>query len=220
MNAFDTTWEEIHREVEWGKYPSEHVIRFVARNFYKEKNRNAIKILDFGCGGGAHTWYMAREGFDVYAFDGSHSAVSKVKERLVRENLSANLQVMDGIELNYKNDFFDSVIDNVSIYCTTIENIKKMYSEVYRVLKVDGHLLTTAFLTKTTGYGTGLEIEHNTYKNIEIGNLAGRGVTHFYVKNELENILTEIGFKIVCSEHMEYDDMGNTVSMILVHAKK
>ena len=47
MKSFDETWEEIHSTQEWGKYPSEPVIRFVARNYYKV-DRKATKILDFG----------------------------------------------------------------------------------------------------------------------------------------------------------------------------
>ncbi|ELB7666084.1 SAM-dependent methyltransferase, partial [Campylobacter upsaliensis] len=33
-------WEEIFSKKEWGKYPSESVIRFIARNFYNAKDRN------------------------------------------------------------------------------------------------------------------------------------------------------------------------------------
>lgn len=54
MKSFDNVWEEIHATQEWGKYPSEPVIRFMARNYYK-KDRKSIKVLDFGCGGGNHT---------------------------------------------------------------------------------------------------------------------------------------------------------------------
>ena len=99
MKSFDETWEEIHASQEWGKYPSEPVIRFVARNFYN-KDRKSVKILDFGCGGGSHTWYLAKEKFDTYAFDGSKSAVKKVKNRLDQENLHADLRVSDALELD------------------------------------------------------------------------------------------------------------------------
>lgn len=50
MNTHDA-WEQIHQSKEWGQYPSEHVISFIARNFYSAE-REKIKILDFGCGGG------------------------------------------------------------------------------------------------------------------------------------------------------------------------
>lgn len=51
MKSFDEIWENIHATQEWGKYPSEPVIRFVARNYY-DKDRQSTKVLDFGVGGG------------------------------------------------------------------------------------------------------------------------------------------------------------------------
>ena len=50
--SFDEEWEQIHSTQEWGKYPVEAVIRFVARNYYDVQDRRDIKILDYGCGGG------------------------------------------------------------------------------------------------------------------------------------------------------------------------
>lgn len=51
MKSFDNEWEKIHASQEWGKYPSENVIRFIARNYYS-KDRLKTRILDFGCGAG------------------------------------------------------------------------------------------------------------------------------------------------------------------------
>ena len=50
MKSFSTEWENIYKSQEWGKYPPESIVRFIARNYYKEIREN-IKILDFGCGG-------------------------------------------------------------------------------------------------------------------------------------------------------------------------
>ncbi|EAL1485109.1 SAM-dependent methyltransferase, partial [Campylobacter coli] len=47
-----TFWENIFSNKEWGKYPSENLIRFIARNFYNVKNRNEIRILELGLGTG------------------------------------------------------------------------------------------------------------------------------------------------------------------------
>ncbi|EAI4546039.1 SAM-dependent methyltransferase, partial [Campylobacter jejuni] len=34
-----TLWENIFSQKEWGKYPSENLIRFIAKNFYNVKDR-------------------------------------------------------------------------------------------------------------------------------------------------------------------------------------
>lgn len=216
MKAFDETWEEIHKNRGWGKYPSETVIRFVARNYYKIVPRSSVRILDFGCGGGAHTWYLAKEGFDTYAFDGSESAINNTKIYLEKEGLSADLRVLDGINIDYDNEYFDAVIDNVCIYANTLENIKAMYREAYRVLKQEGRIFTSVFASETLGYGTGELLEMNTYRNITEGKLAGRGIVHFFDNEEIRQILMEVGFKNLVVDSFTYEDCGSFVSMYIV----
>lgn len=62
-------WDMVFSNQEWGKYPSEDLIRFIARNFYKVENRKNVKILELGCGPGANIWYLAREGFSFCGVD-------------------------------------------------------------------------------------------------------------------------------------------------------
>ena len=219
MKSFDETWEEIHATQEWGKYPSESVIRFAARNYYKS-DRKDVKILDFGCGGGSHTWYLAREGFDVYAFDGSQSAVKKVKVRLEQEGLSADLRVRDALELDYREGFFDCVIDSATICANKLQNITGMYQKVYELLKRGGKLFSISFTAGTTGYGMGRELERNTFCDITEGSLGGRGIAHFYEEGELEKLLGEIGFRNVVVDTMRFTDRGNVVEQILVQGEK
>lgn len=219
MKSFDVMWEEIHAKEEWGKYPAEPVIRFMARNYYKQ-DRKAIKILDFCCGAGSNTWYLAKEGFDVYAFDGSQSAVNKVREKIDREGLHANLKVCDALEAGYKNEFFDCIIDHLSIVANRFGNIEEMYKEIYRMLKNGGGIFTATLSRNTTGYGTGEEIEENTYTNITCGNLAGRGIIHFFDEEEITKLLYKVGFRDIHVDLLHYTDKGNIVEEYLVNAYK
>ncbi len=219
MKSFDTIWETIHANEEWGKYPSEFVIRFIARNYY-DKDRKFVKILDYCCGAGSNTWYLAREGFDTYAFDGSQSAVNKVKARLKKESLEADLRVCDALEIDYNNDFFDCVIDNVSIYSNRYGNIVKMYEDIYRMLKDGGKMFSVMFSKNTTGYGLGKKVEKDTFINIPCGSLARIGTAHFYDIEDITDLLQKIGFNCIQADLLHYTDGGDVVEQIMVQAKK
>ena len=218
MKSFDEEWERIHATCDWGQYPSESVIRFVAKNYYN-KVKPEIKILDYGCGAGSNTWYLAREGFDTYAFDGSKSAINKVEKKLEKEKLSAKLLVGDALEIEIGTKF-DCIIDNACIYANTINNIYTMYEKCYKMLKEGGKIFSTGFLTYTTGYGTGEELEINTYQNIDIGCLKGRGKAHFWLEGELSYTLLKIGFKFVKEEKLIYTDSGNVIAQCIVEGMK
>lgn len=199
MKSFNETWESIHQEKEWGKYPSESIIRFIARNFKKDKIET-YKALDFCCGAGANTWYLCREGFDVYAFDGSKTAVERTKAYLKENNLSAKLKVADALELDYEENFFDVVIDSASICCIPKQLKKDAYSEIHRLLKKDGKMISTFFTDKTT----------RTLAN---------GTT-FMSADEIKDLLSECGFNNVSIEVLSYTDQGSLVEMLIVCAQK
>lgn len=217
--SFDSEWEEIHSTKEWGAYPSEHIIRFIARNYYK-RERKFVKILDFGCGAGAHTWYLAREGFDTYAFDGSKSAIARLEERLRRESLKASVKCCDALNLEYQDCYFDAVIDNVCIYSNYLRHIREMYKKVYDMLKNGGKLCTVCFGKQTDGYGSGDLIETDTYKNVTEGALVHRGLTHFFSRSELYNILQETGFSNIQIDSILYTDGGFKVEQYVAIAEK
>lgn len=217
--TFDEEWEDVHSSQKWGQYPAEHVIRFMARNYY-DKERSDVKVLDFGCGGGANTWYLAREGFDVYAFDGSRSAVKNTEKKLEKEGVKAHLLVSDAMNLEYDNNFFDIIIDNACITSNTISNMKDMYKECYNLLKSGGKLMTMCVGLGTDGYLTGTEIEKNTYKDIKEGKWAWRGTAHFCSEEEIKHILTEVGFEELDVDFVIYSDGQIKVEEYVVSAIK
>jgi len=210
----DDIWEKIHSSQEWGQYPTEHVIRFVARNYYKRK-RNSVKILDFGIGGGAHTWYLAREGFD-----GSPSAVRRVEARLARENLSAKLICASGQEVDYKKDFFDAVIDNFCIYANKYSDVLLMYTKVNSFLKKKGKFITAVFGKKTAGYGLGKILEKDTYTNITEGPLTNRGKTLFFSSKTFCSTLEKAGFVNIKCDKCLYTDKGYVIEMLIACCEK
>lgn len=222
MNSFDNIWEEIHSQREWGKYPSEDVIRFIARNYY-DKNRNLIRILDLGCGQGANTWYIAREGFNTYAVDGSNSAVNKACRYLEQNDLSAQFIVCDVVHLPYEDNFFDTVVDGAVLYSNKSDNIKRILRESLRILKVGGKgFWTGLFKVGMSGYKTGIQLEPNTFKELTEGPLSGKGIVHFFYKEEIMKLWKEAGFNNIKIDFLERTDYGgkDITSYYIVEAKK
>ncbi|MCI8358451.1 MAG: class I SAM-dependent methyltransferase [Lachnospiraceae bacterium] len=219
-SCIDPKWEKIHAEKEWGQYPTEYTIRFIARNYYGVKDRSKVRMLDYGCGGGSHTWYLAREGFDVWAFDGAPSAIHNVELRMQREKLNAHLAVCDALKLPYEDGFFDAVIDSYCVTMNTAVEGRKMYQEIYRILKEGGALQTAQFGKNTDGYRTGTRIEENTWTEMDNIQLHDVGKIHFTDKDEMENMLKEIGFTNINVDTILYTDRGVKIEQIIACAYK
>ena len=194
-------WEEVHASKEWGKYPEICVVRFVARNFYSVEERGQVKILDFGCGSGANTWFLAREGFDAYAFDYSESAIARAEKRAKEEGWKAKFSVQDGKNLNYKEETFDAVIDNVAICHNSYEEKIQMYEMAYKIMKKDGKLLTVVFNKETEKE---LPTECYMYEN----------------EQEIIELLAKVGFRNIKVDYLKYSDNGECVSQYIVEAEK
>jgi len=186
--TWDPVWEKVFRSKEWGKYPPEHVIRFIARDFYGVSDRRAIRLLEIGCGPGANVWFMAREGFSVSGIDGSSTAIRCAKERLANEGLMADLRVGDFTELPWPDGIFDGIVDNVSLGHNPISGIERALSEVHRVLRPGAPVLSSFFSDKTWGYGEGEMTERDGFFNLRGGPLANRGFCLFLSRDRIPEV--------------------------------
>jgi ubiquinone/menaquinone biosynthesis C-methylase UbiE len=184
-------WEELFRAKEWGKYPQEHVVRGIARNFYSATNRGAIKLLEIGCGPGANIWFMAREGFSVAGIDGSPTAIGLATARLASESLAADLRVGDFTNLPWPDSSFDGILENVSLYANPWTAIQQALGEVRRVLKPRGVFLCSFFTEKTWGYGTGTMAEPDGFVDIPEGPMAGTGFALYLNRKRLDELLKD-----------------------------
>lgn len=189
---WDPVWEEIFRSREWGKYPSEDLIRFVARNFYQATDRSRVRVLEVGCGPGANLWYLAREGFSFAGIDGSETAIDKAARRLDAEcpgwRVRGELGVGDIASLPYDTASFDAVIDNEALSCNGFDAACGMYAEIARVLKPGGRLYSRTFASGSWGDGTGESLGQGAWRCAE-GPLAGKGVCRFTAEDDIPALM-------------------------------
>lgn len=220
MTSWDPVWEDIFSSRPWGKYPPEELVRFIARNFYKVPDRSEVRILDLGCGPGACSWYVAREGFSVFGIDGSLTAIRQAQERLSGEGLKGDFRVGDLVELPWPDRYFDGVIDVEALSSNTLVASQRIVTEVYRVLKPGGRFFSMTFKDGCWGDGLGQRIEPHTFTDISEGPCAGMGVTRFSPESEVRQL-----YGLFNDLKLEYrarsvDDMAHVVAEWVITCRK
>lgn len=187
QQSWNPIWDEVFAAREWGKYPSENLIQFVARNFYK-LDRPRVRILEVGCGTGANIWYIAREGFAAYGIDGSHVALNIARARMEKEGLQALFELGDISQLPYEDACFDAVIDIECLYANKLESAKEILGEITRVLKPSGKFFSRTFSDKMSvgpGDQPSAALE---YPFITMGPLKGTGFARLSNENTIRDL--------------------------------
>lgn len=185
-------WEEVFRNKEWGKYPPIPLVRFIARNYYNTPDRSKIKVLELGAGTGANLWYLAREGFTVYAIEYSKTGIEKIKQRLRQEGLEdrlADIVQGDYFEVldNFPDEFFDVIIDIESLYCNNFSKTRAIIEKAVNKLKPDGRFFSITFADGTMGLEGGEEIDYHMVVP-KYGPLAGLGPQRYTTKEDIDKL--------------------------------
>jgi SAM-dependent methyltransferase len=123
----------------------------------------STRVLDLGCAGGRNTEWLAREGFDFYAFDGSKAMLDKTRSRVAPliGKAEAERRVVEGRieDLGvFADNFFDLIL-GFGVYHAAQSNAEwdKAISESARVLKPQAQLLMTQFSPRSNPTGEGLQ---------------------------------------------------------------
>ncbi len=128
----------------WGK--EDKVDEDIPRLALLFRKNHASRILDLGCGTGRHTIYFAKRDFKVNGFDWSREAIKRARQLLRAGKLSADLEVWDMTEFPYpyEDASFDAVLSMKVIHHTNFGNIRRIISEVERIIAKKGFLYLQA----------------------------------------------------------------------------
>ena len=158
------------------------------------------EFLDLGCGRGRHSILFGKNGFNVHAFDISSEAIKSTKEWAEKEGLSFDYKIGDMLELPYQDDSMDCILCRNVISHTDTEGIKKVISEIKRVLKKGGECYLTLASKSTWGYKQDWPmVDDNTKLCMNEG--PEYKVPHFYADYYLIKELFK-DFEIVKLEHI------------------
>ena len=115
----EALWEQEHASRRWGEIPSVDLARFV-KTHYSDVDRGSLDFLDIGCGIGAQSVWLARQGINVTAIDISASAIEQLRAITGRRGLSIKSRVADIVNLaqsgtSFHNNTLDCVVDVCAI---------------------------------------------------------------------------------------------------------
>lgn len=144
MMTTKLAWEAEHQRREWGRWPSEAVVRFVMRTYGHWHPRNKINFLDLGCGAGAISRFLADEGFTVVAIDNSATAIERCRKIEFPHHATKPLFIQEDVRTLgcISTGTCDCVIDAACLQCLDDIDLKDALSEIARVLKTGGRLFS------------------------------------------------------------------------------
>ncbi len=100
------------------------------------------KVLDVGCGTGAHLDLYRKSGCELYGIDTSPSMLNVARTRLGEE---AELRLSDATKIPYENDTFDLILCMLVLHEMDQPTRMSVITEMKRVLKTDGRILLIDF---------------------------------------------------------------------------
>lgn len=120
----------------WTQHPEEPSLSVFLKVLSDWFSKGA-KVLDIGCGNGWISVKIAENGHKVWGLDSSSTAIAEAKQLAGEKELekSVKFQVGDALDLPYKNEFFDALVDRGLFHHILPENHNSYMENILRVTK-------------------------------------------------------------------------------------
>ncbi|MBR5088948.1 MAG: methyltransferase domain-containing protein [Ruminiclostridium sp.] len=131
------------KEWDWKNIQSETWLKPSEDSFYyaeKWRAEGRTRLLDLGCGLGRHSVFFDAHGFRVTAIDLSEYGVDHLREWQKKNGTDFRAVVGDMTSLPFADNAFDCIYSYHVLSHTDSEGIKKVFSEIHRVLKPGGEI--------------------------------------------------------------------------------
>jgi ubiquinone/menaquinone biosynthesis C-methylase UbiE len=145
----DTAYDRI---AQWYDVDMARNMRFNDVDFYAELcQHEGGKVLELGCGNGRILLELVRRNIDAVGVDNSRKMLQLLQHKAETNGLAPRACRMDARRLAFARSF-DIVLCPYSLvtYMSQPDDLKRMLTEVRRVLRADGLLVLDAFIPRDT----------------------------------------------------------------------
>ncbi|MCK4553853.1 class I SAM-dependent methyltransferase [Candidatus Parcubacteria bacterium] len=210
------------------RYPNEALIRFLTSNYFhlnKDERKNC-KILELGCGSGGNLEMMVCEGFTVYGIDIAETGIEVAKKMMEYKGFYADLRVGNMKKLDFEDNYFDAIVDTVSVQHTDMDGHIKVFKEAYRRLKYGGKFFSWHLGARSISFldGGGKYIDRLTLDKIINPNtpIQSGGMICFLNPTDAKEMLELAGFKNIKIEiiNRTYCGMTKVIEYLEIQAEK
>jgi len=186
--AMQALWDAKYRAGHRERYPWDAVVSFLFRNAPRDRARDAVRVFEVGFGTGNNLWCAAREGFAVAGIEFSETAVSAAQARLTEEGLNGDLRQGSFTALPFPASHADLAIDRAAITCAGIADAALAVSELHRVVKPGGRVLSCLYSARCTSAGSGTLAPDGRRHDITSGTLTNVGPLRFYTEADVRTL--------------------------------
>lgn len=197
-------WKELGKDVVATSPFSEKVFEFIPASG---------RVLDLGCGNGRISKIIKARGYQTYGIDINEGAIRFAQHDLSLEGIEFSVQ--NSSKTNFQDNFFDAVIEQATLACMECEERVATFREMFRMLKPGGVMSIAEFGIKPgkeDKYDADAKItgEHGT-RIIKKEDGSEWFRSHNFDETELENLMTNAGFKIISEIHSNFSTLnGNS----------
>ncbi len=165
---------------------------------------NKRSALDLGCGLGANSEYLTKQGFNVTCVDFNQDLVDKFKDDLGSDNFSQKMKILtENIENFFPTDKYDLILALSVLHFFRMEDISNIMNRLKESLEKGGIIFIRVFSNKDNDFirikEAGLLIDHNEIHSPKLNK-----DFHYFEKDELRDLLA--GLDII--ELREYEMHG------------
>ena len=150
------------------------------------KKENIKEVVEFGAGLGRDTIFFGKNNINIKALDYSPTAINEINKKVKKNNLSNKISTKI-FDIRKKLPFADNSIEGFyshMLYCMALTKIdlKKLNSEIFRVLKPGGINIYTVRHTNDGDFQNGIYRGEDLHENDGL-------IVHYFSKEKINSLL-------------------------------